>query len=62
MIRRTGLDAGLLAAAQAVEISRYGTLKTSTSKLGHKDAVKLRDQTLLKKKADDTLPKLPYQP
>ena len=40
------LDAGLLAAAQAVEhyeISRYGTLKTWAEKLGHKDAVKLLD-------------------
>ena len=43
------LDAGLLAAAQAVEhyeISRYGTLKAWADKLGMKDAVKLLDQTL----------------
>ena len=51
------LDAGLLAAAQAVEhyeISRYGA-----SKLGMKDAVTLLDQTLAEeKKTDDTLTKL----
>ena len=38
------LDAGLLAAAQAVEhyeISRYGTLKTWASELGLNDAVPL---------------------
>ena len=43
------LDAGLLAAAQAVEhyeISRYGTLKTWAAALGMKDAAKLIDQTL----------------
>ena len=43
------LDAGLLAAAQAVEhyeISRYGTLKTWAAELGYKDAVKLLDATL----------------
>ena len=41
------LDAGLLAAAQAVEHyenSRYGTLKSWAGKLGMKDAVKLLDQ------------------
>ena len=40
------LDAGLLAAAQAVEhyeISRYGTLKTWANELGYADAVKLFD-------------------
>jgi ferritin-like metal-binding protein YciE len=56
------LDAGLLAAAQAVEhyeISRYGTLKNWASKLGMKDAVNLLDQTLAEeKKTDDTLTKL----
>ncbi|MGY4155483.1 ferritin-like metal-binding protein YciE [Bradyrhizobium sp. USDA 4461] len=56
------LDAGLLAAAQAVEhyeISRYGTLKTWADKLGHKDVVKLLDQTLAEeKKTDDALSKL----
>src|ERR1700749_3268678 len=56
------LDAGLLAAAQAVEhyeISRYGTLKTWATKLGLKDAVKLLDETLAEeKKSDDALTKL----
>jgi ferritin-like metal-binding protein YciE len=56
------LDAGLLAAAQAVEhyeISRYGTLKNWAGKLGMKDAVKLLDQTLIEeKKTDDTLTEL----
>jgi ferritin-like metal-binding protein YciE len=56
------LDAGLLAAAQAVEhyeISRYGTLKTWANQLGHKDAVKLIDQTLAEeKKTDEALSKL----
>jgi ferritin-like metal-binding protein YciE len=56
------LDAGLLAAAQAVEhyeISRYGTLKTWADKLGLKDAVKLLDQTLAEeKKTDDALSKI----
>ena len=56
------LDAGLLAAAQAVEhyeISRYGTLKTWADKLGMKDAVKLLDQTLGEEKnTDDTLTRI----
>ncbi|HEY2248281.1 MAG TPA: DUF892 family protein [Bradyrhizobium sp.] len=56
------LDAGLLAAAQAVEhyeISRYGTLKAWAEKLGLTDAVKLLDQTLAEeKKTDDTLSKI----
>jgi ferritin-like metal-binding protein YciE len=56
------LDAGLLAAAQAVEhyeISRYGTLKNWAGKLGLKDAVKLLDETLgEEKKTDDTLTKI----
>lgn len=50
------LDAGLLAAAQAVEhyeISRYGTLKTWAGELGHDDAVKLLDQTLSEEKETD---------
>jgi ferritin-like metal-binding protein YciE len=50
------LDAGLLAAAQAVEhyeISRYGTLKTWAAKLGHKQAVTLLDQTLQQEKKTD---------
>jgi ferritin-like metal-binding protein YciE len=53
------LDAGLLAAAQAVEhyeISRYGTLKTWANELGLKEAVRLLDQTLQEeKKTDETL-------
>jgi ferritin-like metal-binding protein YciE len=56
------LDAGLLAAAQAVEhyeISRYGTLKTWAARLSMRDAVKLLDQTLAEeKKTDETLTKL----
>lgn len=53
------LDAGLLAAAQAVEhyeISRYGTLRTWAAALGMTQAIKLLDQTLLEEKnADATL-------
>jgi ferritin-like metal-binding protein YciE len=55
------LDAGLLAAAQAVEhyeIARYGTLKTWAAELGLK-AVKLLEATLAEeKKTDETLTKL----
>jgi ferritin-like metal-binding protein YciE len=55
-------DAGLLAAAQAVEhyeISRYGTLKTWAEKLGLSDAVDLLDETLAEEKAtDEALTKL----
>ena len=55
------LDAGLLAAAQAVEhyeISRYGTLKAWAAKL-NMQAVKLLDQTLAEeKKTDETLTKI----
>jgi len=50
------LDAGLLAAAQAVEhyeISRYGTMKTWAQELGLHDAVRLLDQTLLEEKQTD---------
>ena len=50
------LDAGLLAAAQAVEhyeISRYGTLRTWAEALGHSQAVKLLDQTLMEEKNTD---------
>jgi ferritin-like metal-binding protein YciE len=53
----SALDAGLLAAAQAVEhyeISRYGTLRTWATELGYKDAVKLLDATLKEEKATDT--------
>ncbi|MDB5486121.1 MAG: hypothetical protein JWR29_2025 [Tardiphaga sp.] len=53
------LDAGMLAAAQAVEhyeISRYGTLKQWALQLGMKDAVRLLDETLKQeKKTDETL-------
>ena len=53
------LDAGLLAAAQAVEhyeIARYGTLKTWAAELGLNQAVKLLDTTLgEEKKTDETL-------
>ncbi len=51
------LDAGLLAAAQAVEhyeISRYGTLKAWANQLGMKDAVRLLDETLQQEKKTDT--------
>jgi ferritin-like metal-binding protein YciE len=50
------IDAGLLAAAQAVEhyeISRYGTLRTWAAELGLKDAVKLLDATLKEEKNTD---------
>ena len=50
------LDAGLLAAAQAVEhyeISRYGTLRTWASELGLTEAVNLLDLTLGEEKATD---------
>jgi ferritin-like metal-binding protein YciE len=50
------LDAGLLAAAQAVEhyeISRYGTLKTWAMELGLSDAARLLDQTLQEEKKTD---------
>jgi ferritin-like metal-binding protein YciE len=56
------LDAGLLAAAQAVEhyeIARYGTLKTWAAELGLDQAVKLLQTTLgEEKKTDETLTKL----
>ena len=56
------LDAGLLAAAQAVEhyeISRYGTLKAWALKLNNPQAAKLLDQTLAEeKKTDETLTKI----
>src|ERR1051325_4738415 len=51
------LDAGLLAAAQAVEhyeISRYGTLKTWAHELGYGEAVKLLDATLKEEKTTDS--------
>jgi ferritin-like metal-binding protein YciE len=50
------LDAGLLAAAQAVEhyeISRYGTLRTWAEELGLTKAVTLLEKTLKEEKATD---------
>ena len=56
------LDAGLLAAAQAVEhyeIARYGTLKTWAAELGLDQAVRLLESTLAEeKKTDETLTQL----
>ncbi len=56
------LDAGLLAAAQAVEhdeISRYGTLRTWAEQLGMADAASLLQETLDEEEATDkTLTKL----
>jgi ferritin-like metal-binding protein YciE len=49
-------DAGMLAAAQAVEhyeISRYGTLKAWANKLGMDDVAALLDETLAEEKATD---------
>lgn len=50
------LDAGLLAAAQAVEhyeMSRYGTLKAWATKLGMEDAASLLDETLQQERKTD---------
>jgi ferritin-like metal-binding protein YciE len=50
------LDAGLLAAAQAVEhyeISRYGTLRTWAEELGMQDAARLLQETLEEEEATD---------
>jgi ferritin-like metal-binding protein YciE len=50
------LDAGMLAAAQAVEhyeISRYGTLCAWAEELGHDKSVKLLKQTLGEEEATD---------
>ena len=50
------LDAGLLAAAQAVEhyeISRYGTLRTWAGELGLDKAVQLLEATLKEEKETD---------
>lgn len=56
------LDAGLVAAAQAVEhyeITRYGTLKRWAEILGMKDAAKLLNETLQQEgKTDEALTKL----
>jgi len=50
------LDAGMLAAAQAVEhyeISRYGTLRTWAEELGLEDAAQLLEETLKEEEATD---------
>lgn len=52
------MDAGLIAAAQAVEhyeIARYGTLKSWAQQLGMTEAAKLLDQTLQEEKKTDEL-------
>ncbi len=52
------LDAGIVAAAQAVEhyeITRYGSLKTWAAELGMADAAKLLDQNLQEEKETDVL-------
>ncbi|MBB3458164.1 ferritin-like metal-binding protein YciE [Rhizobium sp. BK313] len=57
MLYTPALDAGLLAAAQAVEhyeLSRYGTLRTWALELGMKDAAKLLQTTLDEEQATDT--------
>jgi len=54
----SALDAGILAAAQAVEhyeITRYGSLKTWAEELGMADAVRLLDQNLEEEKKTDKL-------
>lgn len=55
-------DAGLLAAAQAVEhyeISRYGTLITWAKQLGYQQSVKLLKETIAQEEAtDESLSKL----
>lgn len=56
------LDAGLIASAQKVEhyeIAGYGTAKTYAQMLGHKEAVRLLDQTLSEEcETDENLTKL----
>jgi ferritin-like metal-binding protein YciE len=50
------LDAGMLAAAQAVEhyeISRYGTLRAWAEELGLEDVAKLLEETLKEEEATD---------
>ena len=52
------LDAGMIAAAQAVEhyeMARYGTLATWAKQLGLEDAVTLLDETLQEEKLTDDL-------
>ena len=59
---KPALDAGLLAAAQAVEhyeIARYGTLKTWAAELGLARSAKLLETTLgEERKTDETLTQL----
>jgi ferritin-like metal-binding protein YciE len=56
------LDAGLLAAAQAVEhyeIARYGTLKSWAMQLGQQEVAQILDETLLEEtKTDQALTQL----
>ncbi|GGK52018.1 YciE/YciF ferroxidase family protein [Salinarimonas ramus] len=56
------LDAGIIAAAQAIEhyeIARYGTLRTWANELGMKDAAKLFEETLKEEsRTDEKLSKL----
>jgi ferritin-like metal-binding protein YciE len=52
------IDAGLLAAQQAVEhyeIARYGTLVAWAEQLGHREAIPLLQATLKEEKATDAL-------
>jgi len=52
------MDAGLIAAAQAIEhyeIARYGTLKAWADQLGMKDASRLLQETLDEEKKTDKL-------
>jgi ferritin-like metal-binding protein YciE len=52
------LDAGLIAAAQAIEhyeIARYGTLRSWAKQLGMKEAMQLLDETLDEEKETDKL-------
>ncbi len=52
------MDAGLIAAAQAVEhyeIARYGTLRSWAQQLGMQEAAQLLDQTLQEEKQTDEL-------
>lgn len=54
----TALDAGMIAAAQAVEhyeMSRYGALRTWAQELGMAEAAKLLEQTLLEERETDQL-------
>lgn len=52
----TALDAGMIAAAQAVEhyeMARYGALRTWAEELGMNDAAKLLEKTLLEERSTD---------